>query len=143
MKRAAVFCYLALSLIACTRAAEPLRGQSQPAAVSDVRTIWAGVFSAEQARRGERGAESACVLCHSASEWEFVVKAWSGRPLHDLFEKVRTTMPEYAPGQLTRQQYVDIIAYMLKLYGAPIGTLELSSGEEALRNILVTPREEP
>jgi mono/diheme cytochrome c family protein len=34
-----------------------------------------------------------------------------------LFDKISTTMPQSAPGTLTRQQYYDIIAYLLSSLG--------------------------
>ncbi len=38
---------------------------------------------------------------------------WGGKPVADLFEKIKTTMPEDNPGSLKPQQYADIMAYFL------------------------------
>ena len=39
---------------------------------------------------------------------------WETYSANNLVEQIRTTMPEDNPGSLTRQQYVDITAYILK-----------------------------
>ena len=62
---------------------------------------------------------------------------WGGKSVGDLFEKVKTTMPEDNPGSLKPQQYADIIAYFLKLNEFPVGTAELKGEAEALKGILI------
>ena len=46
---------------------------------------------------------------------------WEGVPLGDLLERIRVSMPQDMPGSLSRQQNVDVIAYMLKLGKIPVG----------------------
>src|SRR5690606_37890111 len=103
------------------------------------RTIWDGVYTAAQAREGERVAQSQCTLCHTPNlEWPVSLEARSGRPLLELYEVIRNTMPQTNPGGLTREEYTDIVAYMLQLAGAPAGGQELPSSDEGLAQIQVT-----
>jgi hypothetical protein len=55
----------------------------------------------------------------------------------DLFELLRTTMPDDNPGGLSAQQYKDIVAYILKTNGIPAGTDSLPGDPEALRLIKI------
>jgi mono/diheme cytochrome c family protein len=103
-------------------------------------TIWDGVYSAEQAQRGEQLSQAKCGACHSSAEWAsnaFVVR-WSGGAVAHLRDYLRDNMPLDAPGSLTPAEYTAIVAYMLKLNRAPSGARELPSEDVALRRITVT-----
>jgi hypothetical protein len=67
---------------------------------------------------------------------KFLAK-WDGRSLAALFEYTRATMPSNNPGFLTDQEFVDVIAYMLAVSGAPAGEAELTSNAQTLAGILV------
>ena len=43
---------------------------------------------------------------------------WQGKSGKDLFDKTRTTMPTNAPGSLSQQAYLDLVAYVLQVNGA-------------------------
>jgi plastocyanin/cytochrome c553 len=45
--------------------------------------------------------------------------AWAARTAWDLFQRVRTTMPQSAPGSLSDDNYAAIIAYILNANGHP------------------------
>ena len=114
---------------------------SAPSAGQTSRTIWDGVYTAAQAREGERVAQSQCTLCHTPQiEWPLVIESWSNRPLIEMWEMIHNTMPQTNPGGLTREEYSDIVAYMLQLAGAPSGAQELPSGADELAQIQVTRR---
>ncbi len=53
----------------------------------------------------------------------------------DLFERIRTTMPLNNPGVLSRDQYADILAFVLKSNGYPAGERELYRRSEFLNTI--------
>src|SRR5436190_16742407 len=55
--------------------------------------------------------------------------------LGDLFERMRTSMPQNDPGGLSRQQNADILAYVLSSNKFPAGTTELGRDTEALKQI--------
>ena len=106
-----------------------------------------GAYSEAQAARGEAIYRATCASCHTpaAHSGEAFERAWSARSAFELFELVRTTMPYDNPGRLGRQQYADIVAYLLKLNGLPPGAEPLPTGEEGLRRVRieVTPRPRP
>ena len=47
-------------------------------------------------------------------------------------------MPQDAPGSLSRQEYVDIITFILEKNDAAAGETELSADEDTLRAIVLT-----
>ncbi len=96
-----------------------------------------GVYTDGQASRGDNEHAANCTSCHSTTNYAGAafVKTWVGRTAFDLFEQLRTTMPDDSPGSLSQQQYVDIVAYILKINGYPSGADSLSTDPEALRLI--------
>jgi mono/diheme cytochrome c family protein len=122
-------------------AAEPAAAQANGGdAAASEKTIWDSVYTDAQATRGQRTAQQNCMSCHAASEWSssMFLTAWSGRPVRDLHNHLRMTMPYDAPGKLTAEQYSEIVAYMLKLNNAPTGDAELPSDDDGLKAISVT-----
>lgn len=103
------------------------------------KTVADGVYSAAQAARGETIFANGCVSCHSPADFtgdEFLTK-WNGKPLFDLFDVVKATMPMDNPGTLKPQEYADVIAYFLKLNKFPAGEEELKGTEEAMKAVSV------
>ncbi len=101
------------------------------------RTVWDGVYTAEQARRGAEAYEQACAECHGAdlgggdmapglAGVQFVYN-WHGFSARDLFERLRVSMPPDQPNRVSRQEKADILAFMLAANGMPAGDTELTS----------------
>ena len=44
---------------------------------------------------------------------------WDGLTIGDLFERVRISMPQNAPGSLSGQQNADILAFMFSVEQVP------------------------
>ena len=112
----------------------------------EARTIREGVYTLEQARRGESVAWVDCFECHSDNEWSdprFMEGEWGGRRVGDLYTVIRRSMPEQEPGRLTPQQYSDIVAYMLWLSDAPQGENELPTDLQVLDRIFIQPSDAP
>jgi mono/diheme cytochrome c family protein len=118
-----------------------LRAQ-QPA-----RSVWDGVFTDEQAKRGQARYNEQCASCHGSTlaggemspplaGGEFMAN-WNGLTLGDLFERMRTTMPASKPGKLSREVNADILAYMLAYNQFPAGKTELSHNTEVLKQIRI------
>jgi cytochrome c5 len=105
-------------------------------------TVWDGVYTAEQAGRGEEIASSVCFACHSESEWTrpLFLGAWNGRAVAGLWGLIEDTMPYDSPGGLTDQEYTDVVAYMMELNGIPAGTTELPADEAGLSQIMFAAR---
>ncbi len=111
-------------------------------------SIWQGVYSADQAERGATVYAARCAACHGAAlngtgeapglvGGEFV-SHWDTLTVGDLFDRVRTTMPQNAPQTLTRDEYADVLAYMLKYNGFPQGEKPLDRRSEVLALISIT-----
>jgi mono/diheme cytochrome c family protein len=110
------------------------------------RSVWDGVYTAAQAKRGESLYAQHCSSCHG-STFEGGEMApplaggafnanWNGLSLGDLVERIRISMPQNSPGSLSRQQYVDVVATMLAGGEFPTGETELPGEVEALRQIV-------
>jgi S-disulfanyl-L-cysteine oxidoreductase SoxD len=68
----------------------------------------------------------------------FQAKWGDGRhTLDDLYYVVRTSMPYSEPGKLSRQQYMDVIAYVLNMNGYQEGEQELVPNTIALKAITI------
>lgn len=120
--------------------------RAQTAAPASVRD---GIYSDEQARRGEQIYKNECALCHGPAlegaeqalplvGAEFVAN-WSGLTADDLVERIRVTMPEREPGKLGRQQTADLLAFILRRNGYPSGANELSREQAVLKGIRIEP----
>jgi mono/diheme cytochrome c family protein len=101
-----------------------------------------GVYTEAQAARGEATYRANCTSCHATSAYagDAFVRAWEGRTAFDLFELIRTTMPNDNPGRLSREQYADIVAYMFKLNRLPPGDTPLPSDDEGLKQVRIETR---
>jgi mono/diheme cytochrome c family protein len=101
------------------------------------RSVWDGVYTEEQAKRGAVLHDVECAACHGpAGEGGGLAPAtigsaftanYDGQTLDALFERNRTTMPVGKEGQLSRQQIADITAFILQKNGFPAGPKELPS----------------
>ena len=114
-------------------------------AQSAATTTMSGVYTEAQATRGQAGFATNCAPCHGQTAQgngeapaltgaEFTAD-WIGLTLGDLFDRIRTTMPQDAPGKLTRDQYADITAFILKINGYPAGQKDLDKRSEYLKAI--------
>ena len=106
-------------------------------AAAQGRTVWDGVYTAEQARRGAEAYAQACAECHGADLGggdmapglvgvQFAYN-WHGFSARDLFERLRVSMPPDQPNRVSRQDKADILAFMLEANGMPAGDTELAS----------------
>ena len=102
-------------------------------------------YSDSQATRGSQIFRSICTDCHVASYFTATAfrSAWGGRSAAELFEVMRTTMPQDNPGRLRRQEYADVLAYIFSLNGMPPGDIDLPPDAEALRAITFAPPPRP
>jgi quinoprotein glucose dehydrogenase len=122
-------------------------------AASETLSVRDGVFTAEQARRGQAAYTGPCDRCHGfkldgapddpdmlpappVAGPKFLRK-WNGRTLAALFEYTRATMPANNPGYLSDAEVADIVAYMLAASGLPPGDDALRPEPEALASIAI------
>ena len=106
-----------------------------------------GVYTAEQAARGEPLYDEQCASCHgpiraivpevAALLGDHTFRnTWRGRPLGELFAFIRETMPQDAPGTLTAQQTADLVAYILSGNRLAAGETALADDPERLYHTL-------
>jgi len=98
-----------------------------------------GVYSQTQARKGGETYRKFCSSCHATAthSGEAFQATWGGRSAADLFDYLRTTMPNDNPGKLSHGQYTDIVAYLLQLNGMPAGPRSLSPDPKRLEQIRI------
>jgi len=108
---------------------------------AETRTTNDGVYTREQANAGEKLYAEQCISCHDKKYFRPVFKTWDGRSLGLLFTVMSTAMPESNPGALPRKDYVDILAYILKLNRYKDGDSELTYENGALEEITIAPRQ--
>ncbi len=111
-----------------------------------VSSVWDGVYTDQQAKRGEPLYREHCADCHgedlegdaeapALSGGTFVTN-WNGLPLGSLFQRIRRDMPLNGNvGKLGSAASADILAFMLKANRFPSGTRELSRSGDALDQI--------
>jgi hypothetical protein len=137
----AVWAFCACYSFICRAAAEE---QAAPGAAM---SVWNGVYTDEQAKRGEGLYLRECASCHLEDlmgvEYsppltiDFFISDWGlgALTVGDLFERIRTSMPKDKPGSLSRQGYADILAHILKLNNFPAGRKELDHDAIVLKQI--------
>jgi len=111
------------------------------------KTVWDGVYTEEQAKRGADVYAEKCAMCHGDSlggvesapalTGPAFYATWEGENLNSLFERIRMSMPQDNPGSLSRSQNADIVAHLLHVGGYPTGSAPLEGQAGALTGIKV------
>jgi mono/diheme cytochrome c family protein len=110
-------------------------------------SVWDGVYTDEQAKRGEALYYQRCAACHGAGleggdmspalSGGVFTSTWNDLSVGDLFERIRIGMPLDRPGSLSRAQSADITAFLLKANKWPAGSAELPRELPALNEIKI------
>jgi mono/diheme cytochrome c family protein len=111
--------------------------QQAPAAGS--KTVWQGVFTADQADRGRDTFNANCTGCHNrpadlsggeahALKGSVWFDRWREDTLQSLFNKMKGYMPPAKP-RLADGDYADIIAFLLRENAFPAGAQELRAAD--------------
>ena len=109
------------------------------------RSVWDGIYTADQANRGKLIYNEFCLSCHgpelnggdavpplSGSQF---LSNWNTLTVGDLFDRIRLSMPADKPGRLSRQQNADVLAYILSFDSFPAGSSELENQSLILKQI--------
>jgi mono/diheme cytochrome c family protein len=104
-----------------------------------------GVYTTEQATRGEEAYGANCMGCHTTASHmgDTFANSWGGRPLSELYGFIKAAMPKTEPGSLAPEEYASIVAYILKLNGMPAGKQPLPADSAALGRIRIDPKKGP
>jgi mono/diheme cytochrome c family protein len=131
------------TMIAQAPAGAPPAPSAQAAA--GAKSVSDGVYTADQAKRGEAIYKEQCAACHGdnlegsgpmpALAGPDFTKSWMGKTVADLFDKTHSSMPATAPGSLTEKQTADVLAYLLSVSKYPAGATELADSIEPLKSI--------
>ncbi|MES1258707.1 MAG: cytochrome c [Acidobacteriota bacterium] len=124
-----------------------------PATGAVSRSANEGVYTAEQAKRGQGVYREECAKCHAENlsggdgspelaGQDFRAR-WNGKSAGDLFELIRKTMPTDDPGHLSIRQYVDLTAFLLSANEFPAGQKDLDRDVATLREIRLEPGAKP
>ena len=125
----------------------PMAAGERLAVQATTRSVWDGVFTTDQVKRGQASYQQECVQCHyddllgDGMAPALVGRAfhfrWSDLSVGDMLAAIRTTMPLGAPASLSEQAYVDIISYLLQVNKFPTGDTELPTDLPALESIII------
>jgi mono/diheme cytochrome c family protein len=111
------------------------------------RSVWDGVYSPEQAKRGQARYNEKCASCHGSTleggesapplAGSDFLSTWGGLTVGDLFDRTRATMPQDNPGTLTRSANAEILAYIFSANQFPAGKTELPQAGDDLKQIKI------
>ena len=111
------------------------------------RSVWDGVYSAEQAKRGQARYTELCGSCHGdtlgggesappLAGGEFLAN-WNTLTVGELFDRTRSTMPQNKPGSMNREATAEIMAFILSSNQFPAGKEALPLDSQVLRQIRI------
>jgi mono/diheme cytochrome c family protein len=111
------------------------------------KTIWDGVFTEQQAQRGQQVYQRACAACHlDTLQGDTVsppligsgfIARFTGQSAHEMVQNLRGSMPQNAPDSLGDRAYIDLVSYLLKQNGSKTGALELPLDVAELEKIAI------
>jgi len=113
------------------------------------KSVWAGVYTTEQATRGTDLYQRVCSECHGddlegrekspALAGSSFAQRWDGATLKKLFERMQDMPPD--PGKrLQPNEYSDVLAFLLSANDVPPGSQPLVSDKDVLAAIKYTSR---
>jgi S-disulfanyl-L-cysteine oxidoreductase SoxD len=111
------------------------------------RTVWTGVYTADQAAHGKEAYGQNCASCHGPSlagidvapplTGNAFLANWNNTSAGDLFDRIHTTMPLNNPGSLPGKTVADIEAYIFQVNGFPAGEVALPPSQPMMANVKI------
>jgi mono/diheme cytochrome c family protein len=107
-----------------------LAAQTAPSGANAGRSVWSGVYTAEQAALGMSVFENNCAECHLSDltgragpplKGDDFMEHWRGKTVGGLFEKIKTTMPADWRTQLNDTRALNVVSFLLEKNGFPAG----------------------
>ena len=109
------------------------------ASVGHGKTVRDGVYSKEQATRGRGTYDGKCSECHDGGSmgpelWgSGFLSRWNNKDVQALYDLIAKSMPADAPGTLSENELLDVVAYVVQANGFPAGDTPLTkSGLETM-----------
>ncbi len=137
-----------LSVVTCLAAITAVGSASSGS--QEATTTREGIYALDQARRGELIYRQQCSACHRDDllgntidggpplrGLEFTTR-WQGVSVETMLSQVEELMPLKEPGSLSRQEYVDVLSFILWANAVPAGESELPTSSAALQQIVVS-----
>ena len=104
-----------------------------------------GIYTEQQADRGWARYRDACESCHAPDlsggkvvpemVGDTFAARWTGHTVGQLLERIVVSMPVEDPASVSRHDKVDILAFILRANGFPVGETELSVHAPALERL--------
>ena len=111
------------------------------------KTVWNGVYTADQADRGKAAYGEQCAACHGptlggidvapALSGNAFLNNWNNTSAGDLFTRIHDTMPQNNPGTLSAKTVSDIEAYIFQANGFPAGQTALPPNQAMMTGIKI------
>lgn len=107
---------------------------------ADETTSKAALYTADQATAGKKVYADECAQCHGDDLSGMAGPALKGPhfaspkanfKVSDIYDIVVHNMPATAPGSLTEEQYVNVMAFLLQENGMPAGSTKLTAASAA------------
>src|SRR5271169_5361555 len=109
------------------------------------RSVWDGVYTFEQAQRGEEFYRQQCMRCHGRFldgdtlapplAGMLFLSAWDDVTLDKLYLRISRDMSDNTAGKQNAEVNAAMLAYLLAFNGFPEGKAELPSTSQALSEI--------
>jgi len=110
-------------------------------------SVWDGIYSDAQAKRGVGAYSQYCAACHGdqmtggemappLAGGEFLSN-WNGLTAGDLFDRIYTTMPANKPKSVSREVNADILAYIFAMNKFPAGSADMAHQTEVLKQFKI------
>lgn len=133
-------------LVAIASAVLLCTGYSALRAQNRDRSVWDGVYTEAQAKRGLPLYNQHCLDCHGddlegdaetpALRGGSFLTNWDGQKLGDLYTRIHRDMPlNFEAGKLSSAVVADLLAYILSINQFPAGPAELPHAVEVLNEI--------
>lgn len=106
-------------------------GLSAPSALAQTVPV---TFTDGQAQAGQGVYRQVCESCHGDTLQGLLeapaltgprFQPWLALPVREMYDFIVQFMPQDKPTSLSKKQYADVTAYILKFNGVPAGTAEL------------------
>ena len=135
---------MALCYVPATLRAQSYGSQTPEAQASAPENTWSGIYTKDQAAKGEMLYIDQCASCHgpdgagadapTVAGGEFASN-WDGLNVGQLFDRVRDTMPQDDPQTLSREDTAALLAFMFVKNGFPPGEVPLPGDGDSLFRI--------